>query len=272
MPPGYFDLPPRVRQEGVVPTPIIKPGDILVVETLEALPGRPITGERLVRADGTISLGFYGELAVAGLNRHEVKIKLIEHLRKYINDETLGLLMPVAENHEFKYISPVDSNRVFVTDDVNYPRKYAVPGVPMGPAQVGQVIEVEVLEALPARPITGQYMVGPDGTMALGFYGDVYVLGLSREQIKVKVIEHLRKYINDEALGLIEVEKGGNRKVVPASESSRVFIDDAILPSGPSMPEAVKQLRGQVNDLNIKLDRILKELEEIRRERGPAKP
>ena len=51
----------------------LKPGDILVIEVLEALPGRPITGERTVRQDGTISLGFYGDLDVAGLDRVEIK-------------------------------------------------------------------------------------------------------------------------------------------------------------------------------------------------------
>ena len=46
---------------------VVEPPDLLVVEVLEALPGRPISGERLVRPDGKISLGFYGDLYVAGL-------------------------------------------------------------------------------------------------------------------------------------------------------------------------------------------------------------
>ena len=49
---------------------VIEPPDIIVVEVLEALPGRPITGERLVRPDGTISLGFYGDVHVRGLTIH----------------------------------------------------------------------------------------------------------------------------------------------------------------------------------------------------------
>ncbi|HEY2155252.1 MAG TPA: sigma-70 family RNA polymerase sigma factor, partial [Isosphaeraceae bacterium] len=32
-------------------------GDVILIEVLQALPGRPITGERLVRPDGTVSLG-----------------------------------------------------------------------------------------------------------------------------------------------------------------------------------------------------------------------
>ena len=46
---------------------VVEPPDVLLIEVLEALPGRPITGERLVRPDGTISLGFYGDVHVRGL-------------------------------------------------------------------------------------------------------------------------------------------------------------------------------------------------------------
>src|SRR5262249_34228226 len=34
---------------------VVEPPDLLLVEVLEALPGRPISGERLVRPDGSIS-------------------------------------------------------------------------------------------------------------------------------------------------------------------------------------------------------------------------
>ena len=71
---------------------IIEPPDLLLVEVLEALPGRPISGERLVRPDGTISLGFYGDVEVAGLTIPEAKEKIVQHLRKYLADETLGLV------------------------------------------------------------------------------------------------------------------------------------------------------------------------------------
>src|SRR3954454_2162590 len=56
---------------------IIEPPDLLLVEVLEALPGRPISGERLVRPDGTISLGFYGDLHVRGLTVPQAKEKIV---------------------------------------------------------------------------------------------------------------------------------------------------------------------------------------------------
>src|SRR6478609_5498265 len=82
---------PREMFKSSMPEYVIEPPDLLLVEVLEALPGRPITGERLVRPDGTISLGFYGEVYVAGLTTTEIKEKIILHLREFINDEVLGL-------------------------------------------------------------------------------------------------------------------------------------------------------------------------------------
>jgi protein involved in polysaccharide export with SLBB domain len=63
------------------PDYVIEPPDTIVVEVLEALPGRPISGERLVRPDGKISLGFYGEVYVAGLTVLEAKEKIVAHMR-----------------------------------------------------------------------------------------------------------------------------------------------------------------------------------------------
>ena len=83
---------PREFQKVSMPDYVVEPPDMLLVEVLEALPGRPISGERLVRPDGKISLGFYGEVYVAGLTVTEVKEKIVLHLRKYINDEILGLI------------------------------------------------------------------------------------------------------------------------------------------------------------------------------------
>lgn len=61
--------------------------DIIAVDVRPALPGRPITGERLVRPDGNISLGYYGMVSVAGLTPEEARTKIATHLRRYLSDE-----------------------------------------------------------------------------------------------------------------------------------------------------------------------------------------
>jgi protein involved in polysaccharide export with SLBB domain len=48
-------------------------------------------------------------------------------------------------------------------------------------------------------------LVRHDGTVNLGFYGDVHVRGLTTTQAKVKILKHLRRFLTDEVLGLIEI-------------------------------------------------------------------
>ena len=93
----------------------IRPGDTLVIEVLEALPGRPITGERLVRSDGTVGLFFYGDVRIAGLNRNQAKAAIIGHLRKYLSDGKLGLVV-VDDRGNTLAIAPEQSAAVVVDD------------------------------------------------------------------------------------------------------------------------------------------------------------
>ncbi len=90
-----FEIPddPPPHEGAMIEIPyVLQPPDMINVEVLEALPGRPITGERLVRQDGTITLGFYGSLKVSGLTMEQTKTKIVLHLRKYLEDDVIGLI------------------------------------------------------------------------------------------------------------------------------------------------------------------------------------
>src|SRR5262249_54208455 len=86
---------------------VVEPPDVLRVEVLDALPGRPITGEHVVRPDGTNSLGFYWDLEVTGLTLAQIKEKLILHLRTCLTDEALGLQVPSDPNDPLSKLVPV---------------------------------------------------------------------------------------------------------------------------------------------------------------------
>ena len=101
---------------------VIEPPDLLLVEVLEALPGRPISGERLVRQDGAINLGFYGDVHVAGLTLKQAKVKIIQHLRPFLKDEELGLYELELTGEEER------------PGDVNHPR--AIPPMPPTPHEM----------------------------------------------------------------------------------------------------------------------------------------
>lgn len=96
----------------------IEPGDLLLVEVLDALPGHPITGERLVHRNGNIDLGYYGSLHAADLTMKEFKATLVNHLRTFLSDEALGLVR-FADGSEGSAaietrVDPADSPCVFV--------------------------------------------------------------------------------------------------------------------------------------------------------------
>ncbi|HEV3165828.1 MAG TPA: sigma-70 family RNA polymerase sigma factor [Isosphaeraceae bacterium] len=129
-------------------------------------------------------------------------------------------------------------------------------------------IWVEVLEALPARPLAGPHLVRNDGTINLGFYGDVEVAGLTRKEAKHAIVNHLRKYINDETLGLIEISADGKTqsRTEPA-DTDRVYIDDMSEMSAAGDPRANLQNQPppmlqdrRLSDIEIKLDQLMKEM------------
>jgi polysaccharide export outer membrane protein len=128
---------PREFDKVSMPDYVLEAPDMVLVEVLEALAGRPISGERLVRPDGKISLGFYGDVYVAGLTVPEAKEKIILHLRKHLTDEALGLVdvdpatgatRTDKETGKPKLIEPRDSATVFVDVTAYNSKNYYVLG------------------------------------------------------------------------------------------------------------------------------------------------
>ncbi len=139
------DPPPHEGALFEFPLTIDAP-DIIVVEVLEALPGMPITGERLVRPDGTISLGFYGDVHVRGLTTRQAKVKIIHQLRKHLVDDVLGLTEPAGTEKMpplGKPGSPVPESelRRFLPEEGEGPLPFLSPPVPhpLGPNPPGAI-------------------------------------------------------------------------------------------------------------------------------------
>jgi protein involved in polysaccharide export with SLBB domain len=57
------------------------------------------------------------------------------------------------------------------------------------------VITVSLAQSRGVQQISGQHIIRPDGTVALGAYGSVYVAGLSLAQVKQAIEAHLAKYL-----------------------------------------------------------------------------
>ena len=85
---------PNVPKEGQKVSQVayvIEPPDLLTVELLKSLPDRPLQGQRLVRTDGTINLGFYGSVGVAGLTIEQAKERVEQYLSQYIRNPKVNL-------------------------------------------------------------------------------------------------------------------------------------------------------------------------------------
>jgi polysaccharide biosynthesis/export protein len=136
---------------------VVEPPDLILVEVLEALPGRPISGERLVRPDGKINLGFYGDVYVAGLTLPDAKEKIIRRLQKFLNDDALGLFEideasgePIidASTGKPKLVDPKDSATVFVDVTAYNSKNYYVQGAVHLPCKLPVTGTDTVLDAI----------------------------------------------------------------------------------------------------------------------------
>ena len=127
---------------------MVEPPDLLLVEVLEALPGRGITGERLVRPDGKISLGFYGEVYVAGLTTNEIKEKIVLHLREYLTDQALGLISFNERTNAYEDVPPDKTSRVFVDVTAYNSKVYYVLGDVGSPGRLPITGNELVLDAI----------------------------------------------------------------------------------------------------------------------------
>jgi polysaccharide export outer membrane protein len=145
-----FEIPDPPPHEGALIdySMTVEPPDLIVVEVLEALPGRPITGERLVRPDGTISLDFYGRVHVRGLSLAQIKTRITIHLRKHLNDYVLGLIDTNPETGEHTAIAPSDTDRVFVDQTSYNSKSYYVQGDVVAPGRLPFTGHETVLDAL----------------------------------------------------------------------------------------------------------------------------
>ncbi len=147
-PRGAATQPPREFSKVSMPEYVVEPPDMIRVEVLKALDGRPITGAHVVRPDGKISLGFYGAVYVAGLTMTEVKEKVILHLRDYLTDDQLGLRALDHRTNRAVTVAPAQSTSVFVDVTAYNSMVYYVQGDVGSPGRLPITGNETVLDAI----------------------------------------------------------------------------------------------------------------------------
>jgi polysaccharide biosynthesis/export protein len=67
---------------------------------------------------------------------------------------------------------------------------------------VNPVVSVQLARVAGAQPVTGQYLVGPDGTINLRQYGVVHVSGRTVTEARVAIQKHLRQFLDSPELSV----------------------------------------------------------------------
>ena len=101
------DSIPRELDKISGPEYTVEPPDIIYVEALNTLPTQPLVGEKLVRPDGTINLGFYGDLHVAGLTLSEIEGKIEDRLKHYVKTPRVHVDMAAFNSKVFYVVGQV---------------------------------------------------------------------------------------------------------------------------------------------------------------------
>jgi len=94
------------------PTYVIGPPDILQIDSLEGLLTQPVRGPHLVRPDGTVGVGTYGSVYVAGLTIEQARMEIakvvhsrLDPTKKSLKDVMEGLSVDVlAYNSKVYYV------------------------------------------------------------------------------------------------------------------------------------------------------------------------
>ncbi|MEW4531515.1 polysaccharide biosynthesis/export family protein [Maioricimonas sp. JC845] len=76
---------------------------VVAVRLLDIGAPQPVAGEHLVRPDGTVSLGVYGEIPVAGLTLSDVKLAVEHHLSRYLHRPEVSVDV-LAYNSKVYYV------------------------------------------------------------------------------------------------------------------------------------------------------------------------
>ncbi len=105
-----------------------KPGDAVVVEMQGNLAARMSPGIRRVRPDGTISLDFYGDVQIAGLDRQSAKVAVIRHLQDYLSESDLGLVRQDDQGDTIA-VDPVRSAVLYIREASDIPVEPKTPPV-----------------------------------------------------------------------------------------------------------------------------------------------
>jgi hypothetical protein len=103
------------------------------------------------------------------------------------------------------------------------------------------------------RSMGGKVMVGPDGSIELGPYGSVHVAGLTGQQAKTAVANHLANYVPDAQVTLVPVALVTR---TPAEQSDRYSVSQTAWHPYQPAPEVTETTPAEVQQTSGPLRRF----------------
>ncbi|QGJ69178.1 Capsular polysaccharide biosynthesis [Planctomycetales bacterium 10988] len=164
---------PRELNKAILPTYMIEPPDILLIDAVRIVPRAPyhvrspdsiildvrntlaeapIQGVYPIEPGGRVNLGPpYGAVNVEGLTVSEIQVRVMDHLKQFLREPE---------------------------------------------------VSVSLGELASLQQIAGEHLVGPDGRVTLGSYGSVHVVGMTVEQARQAIEIHLTQYLENPEISL----------------------------------------------------------------------
>ena len=173
---GVPQLPPDVPRElskVVLPVYTVEPPDILVVEAIHVVPKSPY----LLRTGDLIAINVVGTLP----------------------DAPISGAFPIQPGGIVNLGAPYGTVKItkMSTDEAQTAILTALAAHIKEP-----VVTVSLVEMSGKQQIAGQHLVGPDGTITLGSYGSVSVVGLTLAQTKEAIEQHLSHELEDPSVAV----------------------------------------------------------------------
>jgi len=164
---------PRELCKTVLPVYVIEPPDILAIDAVHVVP-RPPYHLRAMDAIAIQVQGVPADMPISGVYPVEPG-GMVRLGPQYGAVRVAGMTVEQAEH----------AIRDFLKATVKDP-----------------VVTASLAEMATKQQIAGQHLVGPDGRVTLGSYGSVGVVGMTVEQAKAAIEQHLSQFLDDPEISL----------------------------------------------------------------------
>lgn len=164
---------PRELAKTVLPEYVIEPPDILTIETVHAVPKSPY----MLKTLDVLSLRVLGTLP----------------------DSPIGGAYPIEPGGVINLGAPYG---VVSVTNMTVPQARDTVEKHLQEYLKEPEVAVSLTELGASQRLLGEYLVGPDGTVTLGSYGSVSIVGLTIANAKWAIEKHLSQFLEDPVVSL----------------------------------------------------------------------